>query len=55
MEICQIDITQAEQPVFIKISGPNGQQVEKFYVRTGNSSADLPLSEVHSYASDHFG
>jgi hypothetical protein len=54
MEICQIDIAQAQQPIVVKVIDGNGQQIEKFYVRSGNSSVEMPLSEMHSYISDRF-
>jgi hypothetical protein len=53
-EVCQVDIAQAQQPIIVKVAEKNGQQVEKFYVRSGNSSLEMPLSEMHSYISDRF-
>jgi hypothetical protein len=53
-EICQIDIAQTQQPIIVKVVDRNGHQVEKFYVRSGNSSVEMPLSEMHSYISDRF-
>jgi hypothetical protein len=53
-EVCQIDITPAQQPIIVKVAEKNGQQVEKFYVRSGNSSVEMPLSEMHSYVSERF-
>jgi hypothetical protein len=38
----------------MKVADKIGQQVEKFYVRSGNSSMEMPLSEMHSYVSDRF-
>jgi hypothetical protein len=53
-EICQIDIAQAQQPIITKVTDKNGQQVEKFYVRSGNASVEMPLSEMHTYVTDRF-
>jgi hypothetical protein len=47
-EICQIEVSQAQQPIILKVADKSGQQVEKFYVRSGNSSIEMPLSEMHS-------
>lgn len=53
-EICQIEIAQAREPVIVKVTDRNGLQSEKFYVRSGNSSIEMPLREVHAYMSDRF-
>jgi hypothetical protein len=54
IEICQVDVTAAQQPIIVKVADKNGQPVEKFYVRSGNSSVEMPLSEMHAYVSDRF-
>jgi predicted HTH transcriptional regulator len=53
-EICQIEIGQAQQPMILKITDKSGVQAEKFYVRSGNSSVEMPLSEMHAFISDRF-
>jgi hypothetical protein len=53
-EICQIDITPASSPVVVTVAAKNGQPVEKFYVRSGNTSQDLPLSEMNAYVKERF-
>lgn len=53
-EICLIEVSQGQQPIVIKVSDKNGQQTEKFYVRSGNSSVEMPLSEMHAYISERF-
>jgi hypothetical protein len=53
-EICQVDVTPANEPVFIKTTDKNGQRIEKFYVRSGNASQELPPSETHAYIKDRF-
>ena len=55
VEICQIDIQPGQKPIIVKVPDKNGQAVEKFYVRSGNSSREMPMSEMHSYISDRFG
>jgi hypothetical protein len=53
-EICQIEVSQAQQPIILKAADKSGQQVEKFYVRSGNSAIEMPLSEMCSYISERF-
>ena len=53
-DICQIEISQASEPLIIKLKDNNGQIVEKFFVRSGNSSQEIPLSQMKSYLKDRF-
>ena len=53
-EICQIDIHGASKPTVISVKDKQGQTQEKFYVRSGNSSQELSMSEMQSYASERF-
>jgi hypothetical protein len=53
-EICQVDVDAATTPLVITSSDKHGQKVEKFYVRSGNTSQELPLSEMHSYVKERF-
>jgi len=53
-EICQIDIAQALKPIVLRVADKSGVQSEKFYVRSGNSSIEMPLSEMHEYAAERF-
>jgi hypothetical protein len=52
-EVCQIIIDAATTPVIVKVTSNNGLQ-EKFYVRSGNSSRELLMSEIHSYIQERF-
>jgi hypothetical protein len=36
------------------VKDKNGQPVEKFYVRSGNSSPEMPLSEMSAYMKERF-
>ena len=54
IEICSVEVKQANTPVYLTVSSKGGPVQEKFYVRSGNSSPELPLSEVQSYISDRF-
>ena len=53
-EICQIDVIPAKQPIVLKFKDQNGQPLEKLFVRNGNSSQELPLSELHTYSKGRF-
>ena len=53
-EVCQIDISPARDPVILTLKDKNGQSVEKFYVRSGNSSQEIPLSDMNSYLKERF-
>ena len=53
-EVCQIDIKRALQPQYLEVKDKNGNKSQKFYVRNGNSSIELPLPEVSSYVQSHF-
>jgi hypothetical protein len=54
VEICQIDIPPANKPLVLTVKDKNGVQQEKFYVRSGNSSQELSLTEMQSYLAERF-
>ena len=53
-EVCQVDITAAKEPVIVAVKDKNGQSVEKFYARSGNSSQEIPMSQMSSYIKERF-
>jgi hypothetical protein len=53
-EVCQVDTKQAKEPVIVSVKDKNGQAVEKFYARSGNSSQEIPLGEMSAYVKDRF-
>jgi len=53
-EICVVDIKPGLKPQYTKVSDKNGQKTDKFYVRSGNSSPELPITEVVSYINSRF-
>lgn len=53
-DVCQIDVESAKDPLILKTKDKNGQLMEKFYVRSGNSSQEIPLSELHVYMKERF-
>jgi len=48
-EICKIEISSSTKPLYFEISDNNGQKAKKFYIRSGNSSQELDISEVNEY------
>ena len=54
-EVCIIKITKGEYPLFLKTTDKNGKQLEKFYVRSGNSSQEInSLTEINNYLNARF-
>ena len=53
-EVCKVNVGTASEPVIITLKDKNGQSIEKFYARSGNSSQEIPLSEMNAYIKDHF-
>ena len=53
-EICVVDIKPGLKPLYTKVTDKNGQKSDKFYVRSGNSSPELPITEVASYINSRF-
>lgn len=53
--ICIIQINPANSPTFVKLKEKNGGVVEKFYVRSGNSSQQISsLKEIQDYVISRF-
>ncbi|MGH7844350.1 MAG: RNA-binding domain-containing protein [Candidatus Binatia bacterium] len=53
-EVCQVETSTAREPVIVTVKDKNGQSVEKFYARSGNSSQEIPLSEMNAYIKERF-
>lgn len=53
-DVCQVDVTRAKEPLILKAKDKNGQTVEKFYARSGNSSQEIPMSELNAYIRERF-
>ncbi len=53
-EICQVDVKQASTAMVISTKDKHGQMQEKFYIRSGNSSQELPMNEMQSYLTARF-
>tara|TARA_B110000196_G_C21131016_1_gene658443 strand:- start:58 stop:2202 length:2145 start_codon:yes stop_codon:yes gene_type:complete len=53
-EICVVNINEGIRPLYTEITDKNGSKNKKFYVRSGNSSQEIDISEVASYISQRF-
>ncbi len=53
-EVCQIETAPAKEPVILKVKDKNDQPTEKFYARSGNSSQEIPLSDMNAYIKERF-
>jgi len=54
-QICVIQINASHAPLYLKIKDKQGQQIEKFYVRSGNSSQQIgSLKEINEYIKRRF-
>lgn len=49
IEICKVDVARSSDLVSIEMSDKNGQKLKRIYVRSGNSSQELPAHEVQKY------
>ncbi len=53
--ICSIQVKASGNPVFLKIRNKDGNEVEKFYVRSGNASQEISsLKEINDYINIRF-
>ena len=48
-EICQTDVQPADKAVVLTVPHRSGLKSEKLYVRSGNSSPELRMSEVQAF------
>ncbi len=53
-QICKIDVRPASEAIFITIADGQGRSAERFFVRSGNSSQELPPSETHRFVKERF-
>lgn len=53
-EVCQIKIKKANEPQYLSVKDKNGSKSDKFYVRSGNSSIELPMKDITNYIKSRF-
>lgn len=54
MEICMVEIKPGNKPLFTNLKDKHGIKCENFYLRSGNSSPALQVSEVARYVRSRF-
>ena len=54
IEICVVEIKQGLRPLYTEVSDKNGNKNKKFYVRSGNSSQEIDITEVAQYINQRF-
>lgn len=53
-EICHVEIQQHHEPLILAVSDKNGQKTEKLFVRNGNASQEISMSEMKDYLQQRF-
>lgn len=53
-EICLVDIKPGNKPLYTEVTDKYGIKHEKFYLRSGNSSPELPTREIANYVRSRF-
>ena len=54
-QICLIHVNASSTPLYLKTKNKQGQQIEKFYVRSGNASQQIDsLKEINEYIKRRF-
>lgn len=52
---CVVKVMAGDEPVYLKTKNKQGQEVEKFYVRSGNASQEITsMKEIQEYVAGHF-
>lgn len=54
VEICVVDIKQGLRPIYTEVTDKTGGKSRKFYVRSGNSSQEIDITEVSQYIKQRF-
>ncbi len=53
--LCRVDVQRSPNGVVVKMPDRNGNYAERFYVRMGNSTQDLSLSQMTAFMSSRRG
>ena len=54
-DVCEIEIKRGNEPKHMELKSNSGAITEKFYVRSGNSSPEMPGSDAAAYIQSRFG
>ena len=55
IEICRVDVSRSDALVPIEVTAKDGQKSKRIYIRSGNSSQELPSHEVQTYIGSRSG
>ena len=53
-EICRVDVQPSAKPLIMSVKDKNGMSQERLYVRSGNSSQEIKITEMHNFFSERF-
>ncbi len=53
-ELCLVEIVTGLKPIYTTMTDSNGNKSKKFYVRSGNSSQEVPINEIAEYITKRF-
>ncbi|MFT3671566.1 DUF262 domain-containing protein [Aestuariivirga sp.] len=53
-DVCQVDVAKVSEPIIVTAKDKNGQPIQKFYVRNGNASIELSMSDFSDYSRERF-
>lgn len=54
-EICRVDVLKSDKPIYLEMHDDEKNKIEeKFYVRSGNSTQELTMSEANEYIKKNF-
>jgi hypothetical protein len=53
--ICQVEVRASQAPLVVTSKNKHGLKEEKFYLRTGNSTQELSMTETSDYITTRFG
>lgn len=53
-EICQLEVEASSKPMVVQVKDKSGRAQEKLYVRSGNSSQEISISEMQAYLAERF-
>ena len=53
-EICMVEITPSNQPIYLEVRDKNGNKSKKFYVRSGNRTQELEIDQAAEFIKSRF-
>ena len=53
-QVCRIDVEKSRWALYVKTADRAGAVAERLFVRVGNSSQEIPPSQMVAYVNDHF-